>query len=101
MLARFFHAWERRLASVTKDRVVRPFEWGLDWIEPNGHPPGTPPETVLGDWVSEALADSSQFFDTPDTFAYRLDPSLDGGALSFPSAMTTPHPENNTVRATY
>ena len=32
MLSRFFHNWERRLASVTKDRVVRPFEWGLDWL---------------------------------------------------------------------
>ena len=27
-----FHAWEHRLASITKDRVVRPFEWGVDWI---------------------------------------------------------------------
>ena len=32
MLQAFFHAWERRLASVTKDRVVRPFDWGLEWI---------------------------------------------------------------------
>ena len=32
MLQAFFHAWERRLASVTTDRVVRPFEWGLDWV---------------------------------------------------------------------
>ena len=39
MLQAFFHAWERRLASVTKDRVVRPFEWGLDWIPDNGHRP--------------------------------------------------------------
>ena len=37
MLQALFHAWERRLASVTNDRVVRPFEWGLDWIPPNGH----------------------------------------------------------------
>ena len=26
MLATFFHAWERRLASVTKDRTVRQFD---------------------------------------------------------------------------
>ena len=38
MLQAFFHAWERRLASVTTDRVVRPFEWGLEWIPQNGHP---------------------------------------------------------------
>ncbi|GIT68185.1 MAG: hypothetical protein Ct9H300mP25_16570 [Acidobacteriota bacterium] len=33
MIQRFFHAWERRLVAVTTDRVVRPFEWGLDWID--------------------------------------------------------------------
>src|SRR5262249_44147690 len=32
MLQAFFHAWERRLAEATTDRVVRPFDWGLDWI---------------------------------------------------------------------
>ncbi len=101
MLATFFHAWERRLASVTKDRVVRRFEWGLDWIEPNGHPPGTSPRVILRDWVSEALADSSKFFDTPETSDYRCEARPDGCALSFPSALVTPHPENNTVRATY
>ena len=42
MLQAFFHAWERRLASVTKDRVVRPFDWGLEWIPDNGHRPGAP-----------------------------------------------------------
>ena len=31
MLQLLFHAWERRLAAVTTDRVVRPFEWGWDW----------------------------------------------------------------------
>ena len=36
MLSLFFHPWERRLADVSKDRVVRPFEWGLDWMPPGG-----------------------------------------------------------------
>jgi hypothetical protein len=42
MLQTLFHAWERRLASVTTDRVVRPFEWGLDWISTNGHRSNAP-----------------------------------------------------------
>src|ERR671910_3723993 len=39
VLAPLFHAWERRLASAATNRIVRPFEWGLDWIDlpPNGH----------------------------------------------------------------
>ena len=103
MIAKFFHAWEQRLASVTKDRVVRPFEWGLDWIEANGRSREAPPETILLDWASRALSDSQKFFDTPDTSDYTFKPQTGGatGALSFPSPMRTPHPENNTVHALY
>src|SRR5436853_643484 len=35
MLQALFHAWERRLADVTTGRVVRPFDWGLEWIPQN------------------------------------------------------------------
>ena len=112
MIARFFHSWERRLHAATTDRVVRPFDWGIDWIEPNGHEPGTPPEKLLLDWAAHAVADSDRFFDAPDTCDYVFTESpakaghhvlKDGssGSLSFPSALTTPHPENNLVRALY
>jgi len=103
VLANLFHAWERRLHGVSKDRVIRPFEWGLDWIGSNGHQPGTPPDRILLDWASHAVADSQRFFDTPDTSDYTLTPDVEGAtaAVSFPSAMTTPYPENNTVHALY
>lgn len=97
MLSRFFHAWERRLAAATTDRLVRPFEWGLDWIPANGHAPGTPPDAVLLDWVRAAMANTEQFYDAGSTDDYRRD----GDVLSFPSALVTPHPENNVVRARY
>jgi len=32
--------------SISKDRVVRPFEWGLDWIPETGRPAGAPPEAI-------------------------------------------------------
>src|SRR5918992_3719275 len=103
MFSTFFHAWERRLHAVSKDRVVRPFEWGLEWIEPNGHAPGTSPETILLDWASHAVADSQRFFEAPETSDYTFRPDVEGatGALSFPSAMRTPYVENNTVHALY
>ena len=111
MFARLFHAWERRLHAVSKDRVVRPFDWGLDWIEQNGHAVESPPDQVLLDWASHAVSDSTRFFETPDTSDYTFRPfdsaqgrpGVDGatGALSFPSAMRTPYPENNTVHALY
>ena len=88
MLQRFFHTWERRLASVTTDRVVRPFEWGLEWIPQNGHPPETSPAVILQDWVSHVMADTDAFFTPPQTSDYESTPAAatDERLLSFPSA---------------
>jgi hypothetical protein len=103
VIARLFHAWERRLHAVSKDRVVRPFDWGLDWIEENGHVPDASPERVLLDFASHAVADSTRFFETPDTSDYVFRAGVDGstGAVTSPSAMHTRYPENNTVHALY
>jgi dienelactone hydrolase len=93
VLAPLFHAWERRLASISKDRVVRPFEWGLDWIPPNGH--HSDGAAALEDWVEEVMRDSQAFFTAPPT----ADFEFTSGTLRFPSAHVTPHPENNIVTA--
>jgi dienelactone hydrolase len=94
----FFHAWERRLAAVTTDRVVRPFEWGLEWIPRNGSL-DTPPEEELHQWVARVMADSDAFFTPPPTSQYSLGAASAGGdrILTFPSAFETPHASNNTV----
>ena len=104
MLAPLFHSWERRLHARTSDRVVRPFEWGLDWVAVNGHRTGTPPDVLLADWAARAVADSPAFFDTPPTEEFDWQPDAAGtdgsaGTVTFPSALATPHPENNLVRA--
>jgi hypothetical protein len=103
VLAPIFHCWERRLASVSKDRVVRPFDWGLDWITPNGFHQQDPGERVAA-WVSEAMADTPGFFSLAPTADYEFtqaSPELqkqgEAGTLRFPSAVVTPHPENNVV----
>ena len=101
MLQVLFHAWERRLASATKDRVVRPFDWGLDWIPQNGHRSDTPAADVLGDWVSEVMADSDAFFTPAPTTDYTLTAAPDGELLTFPTAFDTPDKANNTVYCRY
>ena len=109
MLRLLFHAWERRLASVTKDRVVRPFEWGLDWIPQNGHQPGAParsgaggnPSDLIADWVSHVMADTDAFFTPEPTTDYIVTPGIAGDLLTFPSALATPHAANNTVYCRY
>lgn len=101
MIQRFFHAWEHRLANVSKDRVVRPFEWGEDWLTPP--PPGTGAH-ALEHWIDQVMRDTPAFFDTPPTREYQFDEASaalqregEAGTLRFPSAFVTPHPENNVV----
>ncbi len=101
MLQAIFHAWERHLASVTTDRVFRPFEWGLEWIPVNGTPRTGDPASVLADFVAHVMTDTDAFFTPPGTTAYTLGPAAEDGEreLTFPSALDTPHAENNTVHA--
>lgn len=109
MFAPIFHAWERRLASVTKDRVVRPFEWGEEWMDVGGLWPGRTPgtgEAAVRAWVDTVMQDTPRFFTAPPTTDYTLAPAApeaaakgDGGTLTFPSAFASPHPENNIVTA--
>jgi len=101
LLQPLFHAWERRLASGSKDRVVRPFDWGLDWIPRNGHPPDADAAATVGNWVSQVMADSDGFFTPEPTTDYTLRPGADDAILTFPSAFVTPHAENNTVYCRY
>jgi hypothetical protein len=123
MLRSFFHAWERRLASATTDRVQRPFEWGVDWIPSNGnhnalavpracpspaldrHAPTEPdrcahPMPILTQWVDRVMTDTDRFFTPPPVpaDAYRLQAMREGQwRLSFSSAFETPHAVNNRV----
>lgn len=105
MLQWFFHRWERQLASVSKDRVVRPFDWGTEWLTPNGHG-GLGPEEHLDRWVDEVMRDTETFFAPPLTRDYQFTAASpdsrrkgEAGTLTFESALTTPHAENNRVVA--
>jgi hypothetical protein len=96
VIQRTFHDWERRLAAVSKDdRTVRPFEWGLDWLEP---PPGTTaPYEAVDRWVGDVMADTDRFYAAPPTADYELR----GDRLTFPSVIVTPFAANNVVHARY
>ncbi len=96
MISRVFHGWERRLAAAAENRVVRPFEWGLDWLEAIEHEEGDPVQRLV-EWSSHRVANSDEFFALPRCDDY----TLDGDHVTFPSAVRTPHPENNTVHGRY
>jgi dienelactone hydrolase len=109
MIERFFHRWEQRLADISRtERVVRPFDWGLDWLPPNGHPPAGMPLEVVRAWVDEVMKDTDAFFTPAPTTEYTLTPATperaakgEAGTLTFPSALATPHPENNVAHARF
>lgn len=103
MIQRFFHSWEHRLASVSKDRLVRPFDWGGDWLSPPISSGAVEVETIER-WVDDVMRDTSSFFDAPPTREYQFEPATaelqrrgEAGTLRFPTALATPFPENNVV----
>jgi hypothetical protein len=96
VLARVFHHWERRLASVSTDRIVRPFEWGLDWLSDQSLPPEHP-RLALQMWGDATVARSDAFYAVTPAGDY----ALAGDELTFTSAVHTPHSDNNIVRARF
>lgn len=105
MISNLFHRWEHQLHDVSSTRrVVRAFEWGLDWVPQNGDSPADPPERIVRHWIDEVMKDTDTFFTPAPTTDYTYRPASPGstpggeaGMLTFPSALTTPHVENNTV----
>ena len=95
MLSRVFHEWERRLAAAATDRVIRPFEWGADWLHDDTADGSE--EDRLERWAAAMLAESDRFYALEATDDY----TLTRDRLTFPSAIRTPHPENNVVRARF
>ncbi|HJR58407.1 MAG TPA: hypothetical protein VJ813_03375 [Vicinamibacterales bacterium] len=95
MIRRVFHNWERRLAAAAENRTVRPFDWGIDWIPGLTPVPGDE-QSLLLEWASATVSKSDEFYAVPET-SYQLK----GDRLTFPSAIATPHTENNTVAARY
>lgn len=109
MISQFFHRWEQRLADVSRgERVVRPFDWGLDWLPGNGHASDGPPLDVVREWVDAIMRDTDAFFTPSPTTDYVFTAAApadaargQAGTLSFPSALETPHPENNRAYARF
>jgi dienelactone hydrolase len=97
VIARLFHTWERRLAAAATDRTERPFEWGLEWLGQSDGNGDASACAQLERWADQTVAASESFYAVAACPGYQL--SRDW--LTFPSAVATPHLENNTVHARY
>jgi hypothetical protein len=100
MLRSVIHNWERKLSRRDNNRVERPFEWGTEFLG-SGHfgeqANGSHPRDVISRFNKRAIEDSPRFFSWDVAPSH----SFYDGWLSFPSALTTPFVENNTVFARY
>ena len=117
MLKRYMHKRERHLAMLNDNRVVRPFEWGLEFI---GHErDAADPHELFVEYARNAIETSDEYFAIPSSFEYRLQAAPPGASellpddetngrlkpglqtLTWPSSVATSSPENNTAYATY
>lgn len=99
LVSRAFHNWERRIAAATTDRVVRPFEWGLDWLGLSSADLNGGSLAAFETFVDTAMADTGAYFHTTPAAAYDFDEAR--GTVRFESAVRTPHDVNNVVHTRY
>lgn len=106
MLRTIMHLLERRIYSHdVKDRIVRPFEWGLEFLEGNHNGQnGDDPRRFLKQYNSQIISNSSAFY-TPEPIAkssFEIKASgEDYKHLRFESSIKTPYETNNTVHGRF
>jgi hypothetical protein len=88
--------YEHRRWTTDDNRMVRPFEWGLEHI--GGSPEEPDPASFLRSYAREAIENSQNWYATPPVKDYRLDPQ---NILTFTSPLDSPCAENNTVHAQF
>lgn len=102
MLKYVIHSWERKLSRRDNNRVVRPFDWGTEFLdaqhftEPSTDKPTDQRETIFR-FNERAISESSRFFSLETLPAFSLKDDL----VTFQSSVATPFAENNTVYARY
>src|SRR5208337_3673869 len=96
LYTRWMDRWERKLATRDTNRVVRPFEWGTEWLNTVGFPEcpadanGSARDSVSR-FVAEALDDSERFY----SYAPVGDYDLRNGVVTFTSPVRSLYPKND------
>src|ERR1043165_5667582 len=63
MLQRYMHRRERYFAMLNDNRVVRPFEWGIEFIDVNAN--GADPRQFFRESSRATVASSEDYFALP------------------------------------
>lgn len=109
MLRHLIHSWERKLSRRDTNRMIIPFEWGLEFLADhsrnaerslgsNGaNSASSRAREIIFNFNEQVITSSDLFFQAPLV----TDFSFDGEWLRFPSPVITPYENNNTVHARY
>ena len=89
------HAREVSHARRDTNRIVRPFEWGAEFIRE--HVNGDDPRHIFRQHTADVMRRSEEFYRLPPVADY----GLAGEHLTWTSAVHTPSVENNTVHARF
>src|SRR5262249_27358687 len=102
MLKRAIHKWERKLSTRDTNRVIRPFEWGVEFLDgflaqgTEANSAGldaAEPREVIFDFNARAICESERFFEAGPVSHF----DFDGHWLAFRSPVSTPYAKNNTA----
>src|SRR5690349_5774602 len=91
----YMYRRERWYNDRDNSRLVRPFEWGLEYVL--DHVNGDDPRDVLAQHAARVMQASDDFYALPEISDYQLA----GNQLTWTSGVHTPSRENNTAHARY
>lgn len=92
MLKRYMHRRERYFVELNDNRVVRPFEWGSEFVPQNGT---DDLKKLFADYSRNAVENSDEFYALPADVLRDL--STDGSEITWRSSIATADETNNTV----
>lgn len=86
--------YEHRRWTTDDNRMVRPFEWGLEHV--GGSATEADPHKFFQEYSRQAIENSKEWYHTEPATDYKLDSE---NVLTFTSSIISAWPENNTVHA--
>ncbi len=88
--------YEHRRWTTDDNRMVRPFEWGLEHI--GGDSECADPKAFVKEYAGEVIEKSEEWYAAEDVQDYRLDRE---NVLTFTSPVESPWQENNVVHGQF
>jgi hypothetical protein len=98
-LERVVRQYEHKRWAAEESRASPAFDWGIEHI--GGSAKEADPRAFLDRFAGETIESSDRWFAAPAPDDARLQNDSDGRVLTFTSAVRSPWPQNNLVRARY